>query len=354
MTVNQRANGGDVSHSGNVSVRGGGGDQTATATNTVTQTATSEGWSRGFDANVNFNGSSADATNVDVTEVDTDVNGGDGGANIAVINTGIVGNTFHCPPHSTCIYNFTTGDVTVNQSANGGDVDNSGNVGVNAPVPGAPNRPDHDGRDNDGRDHDGRDHDGRTTTGGTTTAVTTTGGTTTGTTTRSGVTTTTMTTARVTTTTRLGRSTTPPSRRTAAPVQRVTPVAQAAPVAHVAPATRAAVSPTAQPTALAYTGADDLHPAHPGPDRPRRGWSAHPRRSPSQLHRDGLNHRPAARTTQGGGPGSTSRTSPAGSNRQAPSGPQVTRGSGADPCRTIRCRTGVRGEQRSRPRRTPG
>jgi hypothetical protein len=152
VTVNQQANGGSVSDSGNVAVASGGGNQTATATNTVTQTATSEDDDKkghgphgqnsrsgggSHDDNTNVNGSSAEATNIDVTDVETDIEGGDGGENIAIINTGIVGNTFHCPPHSTCIYNFTTGDVTVNQQANGGSVSNSGNVGVNAPVPGA-------------------------------------------------------------------------------------------------------------------------------------------------------------------------------------------------------------------------
>ncbi|TFV85750.1 hypothetical protein [Blastococcus sp. CT_GayMR16] len=154
VALSQEANGGDVNNSGNVAVADSG-DQTATATNHVDQSNTSEGddhdWNKdnenqsfsgggggGDDegSNTNLNGSSAEATNVDITDVDTDIDGGDGGENNAEINTGIIGNTFYCPAYSTCTYNFTTGDVTVYQSANGGNVNGSGNVGVNAPVPG--------------------------------------------------------------------------------------------------------------------------------------------------------------------------------------------------------------------------
>ena len=81
------------------------------------------------DGNANLNFSSADATNIDKVEVDTDIDGGDGGSNYADINTGIIGGTFYCPEWSTCEYNFKTGDVTVYQEANGGDVNGSGNVG---------------------------------------------------------------------------------------------------------------------------------------------------------------------------------------------------------------------------------
>ena len=145
VAVEQQANGGDVNNSGNVKVSGHG-DQTATATNTVTQTATasSEGdeedkgkgkhKGRGGDdsesAAGNINHSDADAENVSVIEVETDIEGGDGGSNYADINTGIIGNTFYCPEGSTCYFNFTTGSVTVVQHANGGDVNGSGNVNV--------------------------------------------------------------------------------------------------------------------------------------------------------------------------------------------------------------------------------
>jgi hypothetical protein len=156
VSVTQEANGGDVNGSGNVAVAGGG-DQTAVATNEVSQTATSEdnghewphgdgGWESGGPqslesqngghdegGNANLNGSSAEATNVDITDVDTNVTGGNGGVNQADINTGIIGNTFYCPAYSTCVYNFTTGDVTVYQSANGGDVNGSGNVNIGNP-----------------------------------------------------------------------------------------------------------------------------------------------------------------------------------------------------------------------------
>ena len=155
VTLTQEANGGDVNHSGNVAV-GDLPDQTATATNNVNQSNTSEGdghdWNGGphdgpaalsngngnhhDDGGINVNGSSAEAVNVTDIDVDTDIDGGDGGSNYASINTGIIGNTFYCPAYSTCTYNFTTGNVTVYQSANGGDVNGSGNVGIGAPVPG--------------------------------------------------------------------------------------------------------------------------------------------------------------------------------------------------------------------------
>jgi hypothetical protein len=151
VSLTQEANGGDVNGSGNVHVADTGGDQTAIATNNVSQSNTSEGddhdgppWheengTESFngggggghdDDNVNLNGSSSEATNVDVTEVETDIEGGDGGTNQAEINTGIIGGTFYCPEYATCTYNFTTGDVTVYQSANGGDVNGSGNVNI--------------------------------------------------------------------------------------------------------------------------------------------------------------------------------------------------------------------------------
>ena len=87
VTVNQSANGGDVSGSGNAAVSTGGGDQTATATNTVTQTS---GSTDGGDLNLNINISGAEATNVQRTEVNTDVDGGDGGLNVAAVNTGVI------------------------------------------------------------------------------------------------------------------------------------------------------------------------------------------------------------------------------------------------------------------------
>jgi hypothetical protein len=154
VSLTQEANGGDVNHSGNVAVADTG-NQTATATNNVDQSNTSQGdehhsdWpGRGGDengpnslspvmggggdegGNANLNGSEAEATNIHKVEVDTDIDGGDGGTNNADINTGIIGNTFYCPEYSTCTYNFTTGDVTVYQSANGGSVNGSGNVSV--------------------------------------------------------------------------------------------------------------------------------------------------------------------------------------------------------------------------------
>jgi hypothetical protein len=160
VTLTQNANGGSVNNSGNIAVAGGG-SQTATASNEVSQSTTStgddhhgrehhDGNNNGPDSlspssmggNDHHNGgnkneSDADAKNVHVVDVDSTVTGGAGGSNSAEINTGIIGNTFYCPEHSTCTYNFTTGDVTVYQNANGGDVNNSGNIGIGAPVPGS-------------------------------------------------------------------------------------------------------------------------------------------------------------------------------------------------------------------------
>ena len=149
VSVTQNANGGAVDNSGNIAVADKGGNQTATASNTVSQSNSSEGDDHhgrehhdgkdhhGHGGNSNWNESDSSATNVDKTTVDSTVTGGAGGSNSADINTGIIGNTFYCPEHSTCTYNFTTGDVTVYQNANGGDVNNSGNIGVGAPVPGS-------------------------------------------------------------------------------------------------------------------------------------------------------------------------------------------------------------------------
>jgi hypothetical protein len=155
--VNQEANGGDVNNSGNVAVAGGG-DQTAiaNATTDVTQTSTGDehhgdhhgdgphgdgpqalgmGNDHHDGGNFNYSENNASAENKDITRVETDVNGGDGGENYAQINTGIIGN-FYCEKGG-CVYNITTGDVWLNQEANGGSVNNSGNVGIGVPAPGS-------------------------------------------------------------------------------------------------------------------------------------------------------------------------------------------------------------------------
>jgi hypothetical protein len=162
VTLTQNANGGSVNGSGNIAVADTGGSQTATASNTVNQSNSSEGdehhgrehhdgdehhgpattLSEGGDehhgdGNANFNESDADATNIHKIDVDSTVTGGNGGDNYAEINTGIIGNTFYCPEHSTCTFNFHTGNVNLVQNANGGSVNGSGNIGIGAPVPGA-------------------------------------------------------------------------------------------------------------------------------------------------------------------------------------------------------------------------
>jgi hypothetical protein len=134
VAVHQSADGGDVSGSGNVHVSGNNGDQTATAVNNVHQTAdsSSDGNGHGFDVNLagNANFSSAEATNIAITDIETDVDGGDGGLNIAAINTGILGGHSPCPWWGDCDVDVHTGDVKVVQSADGGDVWGSGNVKV--------------------------------------------------------------------------------------------------------------------------------------------------------------------------------------------------------------------------------
>lgn len=152
VSATQQANGGDVNHSGNVHVTPSAGDQTAsaTATTTVDQTATSTApkgeehhhgdghgpWNndshgqQGSSGNSNVSDNSANASNKDITKVQTgDITAGNGGSNYADINTGLIGTNFYCPKGG-CTYNITTGDVTLLQQANGGSVNGSGNVNI--------------------------------------------------------------------------------------------------------------------------------------------------------------------------------------------------------------------------------
>ena len=146
-TVNQQANGGSVSGSGNVQITPSPVNQTASAVNNVQQSATSTSSNKehhdgrndgpksmdmmgpdghgGFAGNFNF--SFANAKNVNVTRVDSYVAGGKGGNNYADVNTGLIG---YAPEIHKGTYNITTGSATVNQQANGGSVSNSGNVNI--------------------------------------------------------------------------------------------------------------------------------------------------------------------------------------------------------------------------------
>jgi hypothetical protein len=111
-------------------------EQVADAANSVDQAASTEGGGGNF----NGNGSEAEAKNVEVTEVDTNVSGGDGGSNQASVNTGVIPNQVIyadsvAPPigeneQSFSTITFESGDVTLVQEANGGDVNGSGNVAV--------------------------------------------------------------------------------------------------------------------------------------------------------------------------------------------------------------------------------
>lgn len=156
VTANQQANGGDVADSGNVDSTAAPVTQTATANNKVDQTSTGTDGDKSSTSDSDNNSSSdqnvgsstdqnssssntgnGDGKNVAVsgndnsTSVSTgNISGGNGGSNSVDINTGLIGNTFICPEHSTCTYNITTGNVTVYQEANGGSVTNSGNVTI--------------------------------------------------------------------------------------------------------------------------------------------------------------------------------------------------------------------------------
>src|SRR6476661_7152320 len=100
----------------------------------------------GGGGNANLSENNASAQNVQVTKVETNVSGGNGGTNNATINTGIAPGYQSAPPpvsvanvspsgppkheDSGTTVTVNTGDVTLNQQANGGSVSNSGNVAV--------------------------------------------------------------------------------------------------------------------------------------------------------------------------------------------------------------------------------
>jgi hypothetical protein len=151
--VEQNANGGNVDDSGNVNDLPDLPDQSNTVHQSNDQSATSEdeddhegeypngnsgnelqslnGGNGGLTGNLagNFNESENE---IDI-DIDTDVNGGDGGENYSNVNTGLQGVIFKCIAEgggdAKCIFNISTGSVTVIQNANGGDVSDSGNVG---------------------------------------------------------------------------------------------------------------------------------------------------------------------------------------------------------------------------------
>jgi len=145
-------------------------DQVASADNSTDQaTASTDGGSSGS----NHNDSSAEAKNVDVTHVDSTVTGGSGGINEASVNTGVQSG----PPN--VIYStssvrpgddhekqfssitFNSGDVTLTQNANGGSVNNSGNIAVadtgGSQTATATNTVSQS-TSSEGDDHHGRDH----------------------------------------------------------------------------------------------------------------------------------------------------------------------------------------------------
>jgi hypothetical protein len=151
VSVEQNANGGSVSGSGNVSL-----PKLPNQTNEVWQsnhqTATSEdghhGWPRkggeetfssmgmggghhGLTGNIGGNRNESE-NEIDI-DIDTDVQGGDGGENNSNVNTGLQGVILACVAlhgdDAKCKVDIETGSVEVVQNANGGNVSDSGNVG---------------------------------------------------------------------------------------------------------------------------------------------------------------------------------------------------------------------------------
>jgi hypothetical protein len=174
VSVEQNANGGNVSGSGNVDL---GGlklpDQTNNVHQVNNQTATSEddghhgrphhdgpdmvlrgmnsgghgGLTGNLGGNLNFSRNEVDI------DIETDVEGGDGGYNESNVNTGLQDVFLVCESESwhgdaECDIDIKTGHVSVVQNANGGNVSDSGNVGFGG-------RKDHDGHD--ARRHHDRD-----------------------------------------------------------------------------------------------------------------------------------------------------------------------------------------------------
>jgi hypothetical protein len=183
VSVEQNANGGNVDNSGNVDP----GklelpDQTNNVDQSNNQTATSEDddhhgrphhgdWDNKEDCNEtpsllsseecnehnghhgndgvtgNIGGNSNESENEVDIDIETDVEGGDGGENYSNVNTGLQDVVFKCIAigggDAKCVFNISTGSVTVIQNANGGNVSNSGNVGSTKP---------------EGRDHHARPH----------------------------------------------------------------------------------------------------------------------------------------------------------------------------------------------------
>lgn len=151
VTVNQAANGGTSNGSGNMAVNGvvpaKGGNQSNTLTQNLNQKSESEGsdkeeatlsnlflpGSNGSGGNFGFN--FAKQKNEQNTTVTNNPSIANGGSNDAWVDASIYDNTIKCPKKEECTVKFTT-NVTVNQQANGGTAINSGNMGVNAPVPG--------------------------------------------------------------------------------------------------------------------------------------------------------------------------------------------------------------------------
>ena len=168
VSVEQNANGGNVEGSGNVDLgKLDLPDQTNNVDQSNNQTATSEDDDRGRPHNGdwdgkdecnnepslqstdgcdgrdgrdgddgvtgNIGGNSNESENETEVDIDTDVDGGDGGENYSNVNTGLQDVVLKCIAigggDAKCIFNITTGSVTVIQNANGGNVTNSGNVG---------------------------------------------------------------------------------------------------------------------------------------------------------------------------------------------------------------------------------
>jgi hypothetical protein len=163
--VEQNANGGNVDDSGNVNDLPDLPDQSNTVHQSNDQSATSEDDHEGENGNSNSSNSEGgsdgltgnlagnfnESENETEIDIDTDVQGGDGGSNYSNVNTGLQDVLFLCIAKgggdAKCIFNISTGSVTVIQNANGGNVSDSGNVGEDK---GRDGKKDDDKRDDKG------------------------------------------------------------------------------------------------------------------------------------------------------------------------------------------------------------
>jgi hypothetical protein len=155
--VEQNANGGSVSGSGNISELPSvnqsnnvlqTNDQSATSTRSVHRYGPPKGGGPEFDSRMgggrdgltgNIAGNFNHSSNRLWLDVSTNVYGGNGGFNDSNVNTGVQDAFLGCfaghRGDADCSADIETGSVTVIQNANGGDVSDSGNIGSHGTTP---------------------------------------------------------------------------------------------------------------------------------------------------------------------------------------------------------------------------